>query len=86
MCLEVPSCYSSLTPADLPVQLQEALLLLEDHFQPGDHEVCQQQCSPKSKELLVVKVMDGLATDYFMTSWDPDLFRWYWERKPGYKI
>ena len=36
---------------------------------------------PESKELLVVKVMDGLATDYFMTSWDPDFFRWPWKKE-----
>ena len=33
---------------------------------------------PKSKEMLVDKVMVGHAKDYQLTSWDPDLFRWFY--------
>ena len=40
----------------------------------------------KNKEMLVDKVMEILAKDYLMTSWEHDLFRWYWERKHGYRI
>ena len=47
-----------------------ALLLPEDNnLQPGDQEMFSKQCSLQSREMLVVMVMDGLATDYLMTSY-----------------
>ena len=69
--------FISNTSRPTPCSTSRALLLLEDHLQLDDLEVFQQLCSLKSKDMLVAMVMDGLATDYLMTSWDPDFSRWF---------